>query len=276
MTPGEGLSETERCVRPEQIEILSVAIDRVDFPATLALIDLWVMQHRAAAANGRPRLPVRQICTVNPEFVMDARRNPDFAAALQRADLRVPDGVGILWAARLLGSPLKERVTGSDGIYYIAQRAAERGWRVYFLGAAPGVAEQTAEQLRALYPGLQVAGTFAGSPAEDLWPEIASRLAEAEPDILFVAYGHPNQDLWIDRHRAALPAAVALGIGGAFDFVSGVAVRAPRWMRRLGIEWLHRFVRQPWRWRRMLKLPMFAALILQQWAHLRWLNRTCR
>ena len=86
----------------------------------------------------------------------------------------------------------------------------------------------------------------------------------AQPDILFVAYGHPKQDFWIDRYRAGMPAAVALGVGGAFDFVAGVTVRAPRWMRRLGLEWLHRLIRQPWRWRRMSKLPRFALLVLRQ------------
>ncbi len=109
-----------------------------------------------------------------------------------------------------------------------------------------------------------VAGCYAGSPADDEWPAIFSRLAAAVPDILFVAYGHPRQDFWIDRHRAELSAAVAIGVGGAFDFVAGVAQRAPLWMQRLNLEWLHRLITQPWRWRRMLKLPVFAGLVLWQ------------
>ncbi|MBK8048409.1 MAG: WecB/TagA/CpsF family glycosyltransferase [Anaerolineales bacterium] len=158
----------------EQIEILGVAVDDVDFATTLDQIDAWVGEHRAADAPtvghqdpldrqnrrqvqlraadtttvGQHHLAAapacRQVCTVNPEFIVDANRNPAFAAVLQRADLRVPDGVGVLWAARLFGQPLPERVTGSDGIYHITARAAARGWRVFFLGAAPGVALQTA------------------------------------------------------------------------------------------------------------------------------------
>lgn len=249
--------------RPQQVNILGVAIDRVDFALTLDLIDAWVVQRRAA---GPSCLPCRQICTVNPEFLVDARRDPAFAAALARADLHVPDGAGVLWAARRMGRPLRERVTGSDGIEYICERAALRGWRVYFLGAAPGVAERAAAILAARYPGLQVAGCYAGSPADAEWPEIRARLDAAAPDILFVAYGHPRQDFWIDRHRHELPAAVAIGVGGAFDFVAGVAPRAPVWMRRNNLEWLHRLITQPWRWRRMLKLPIFVVLVLlQRW-----------
>jgi N-acetylglucosaminyldiphosphoundecaprenol N-acetyl-beta-D-mannosaminyltransferase len=237
------------------VNILGVTVHQVDVAATLTQISRWI---------AAPRTVCRQICTVNPEFIMDARRDALFAAALKRAALRVPDGVGVLWAARVLGAPLQQRVTGSDGIYHISQRAAEQGWRVYFLGAGDGVAERVAQILSERYAGLQVAGTYAGSPAEVDWPVIHQMLTDAQPDILFVAYGHPRQDLWIDRHRHELPAKVAVGVGGAFDFVAGVAQRAPVSMQRLGLEWLHRLITQPWRWRRMLKLPRFALLVLAQ------------
>jgi N-acetylglucosaminyldiphosphoundecaprenol N-acetyl-beta-D-mannosaminyltransferase len=242
------------------INILGTRVDCLDFAGMLAHFDWWVIQHREHPATQA----CRQVCTVNPEFIVDARSHEDFAAVLRRADLRVPDGVGVLWAAGMLGAPLHERVTGSDGIYRITERAALRGWRVFFLGAGPGVALRTATQLRELYPGLEVAGAYDGSPADSAWPPIAAWLHSTQPDILFVAYGHPKQDFWIDQHRAELPAAVALGVGGAFDFVAGVAVRAPRWMQQLGLEWLHRLIRQPWRWRRMTKLPVFALLVLRQ------------
>lgn len=237
------------------INILGVEVHQVDMAATLEQIAAWI---------AAPAPTCRQICTVNPEFIMDARRDPAFAAVLRRADLRVPDGVGVLWAGRMLGAPLRQRVTGSDGIYTICERAAAKGWRVYLLGAAPGVAEEAARRLTARYPGLLVAGCYAGSPAEADWPAIHTRLIAAQPDILFVAYGHPRQDLWIDAHRHELPVKVALGIGGALDFVAGVAQRAPLWMRQLGLEWLHRLIRQPWRWRRMVKLPLFALLVVGQ------------
>lgn len=237
------------------VTVLGVAIHRVDFAQTLALIDAWIEQPLARA---------RQICTVNPEFIIDAGDDPAFAALLQRADLCVPDGIGVLLAARLLGVRLAERVTGSDGIFRICERAATRGWRVFFLGGAPGIAAQTAATLVARYPGLIVAGTYAGSPAPAEWPLIQAQLQAAQPDLLFVAYGHPRQDFWIDQHRSELPCAVAIGVGGAFDFVAGISRRAPRWLQRLGLEWLHRLWREPWRWRRMRKLPKFAGLVLAQ------------
>ena len=253
------------------VDVLGVRIHQVDFAQTLDQMARWI----AETSNTQYPIPntpppphaarrTHQICTVNPEFVMEARRDPAFAAVLGRADLCAPDGVGILWAGRLLGRPFSERVTGSDGIYRICERAAVAGWRVYLLGAAPGVAEQTAARLCALYPGLAVVGTFSGSPSDDAWPEIRQRLAAARPDVLFVAFGHPRQDFWIDKHRQELPAAVALGVGGAFDFVAGVTKRAPLWMQRLGLEWLHRLLSQPWRWRRMRVLPGFALLVFRQ------------
>lgn len=241
------------------VNILGVAVHAVDTAAVLAQIGRWI-----DAPGG-----CRQICTVNPEFIVDAGRDPVFAAVLAQADLRVPDGVGVLAAARLLGCPLRERVTGSDGIFHICARAAQSGWRVFLLGAAPGVAELAAANLQARYPGLHVVGTYAGDPSDAAWPAIQARLAEAQPDILFVAYGHPRQDRWIAAHRAELPAQVAIGVGGAFDFAAGVAKRAPLWVRRVGLEWLHRLLHQPWRWRRMVKLPIFALAVLRQAARVR-------
>ena len=250
------------------VEILGVGIHRVNFAQTLAQIARWIAEDRATQyairdTHHAPRT-THQLCTVNPEFVMEARRDPAFAAVLGRADLCAPDGVGILWAGRLLGQPFAERVTGSDGIYRICERAAGQGWRVYLQGAAPGVAEQAAIELVMLNPRLRIVGVHSGSPSDADWPEIQERLAAVRPDILFVAFGHPRQDFWIDAHRHELPVAVALGVGGAFDFVAGVARRAPLWMQHLGLEWLHRLVSQPWRWRRMRVLPVFVALVVGQ------------
>jgi N-acetylglucosaminyldiphosphoundecaprenol N-acetyl-beta-D-mannosaminyltransferase len=250
----------------QTIQILGVHIHRVDFSQTLDQIAAWIAASRLTAPLDDARSLARQVCTVNPEFLVEAHQNPAFAATLRQADLRVPDGVGVLWAARLLGAPLAERVTGSDGIYRICETAAQNGWRVFFLGAAPGVAQRTAVTLRKRYPGLLVAGTFSGGPDGGCWPAIAQMLTASSPHILFVAFGHPKQDFWIAQHRHELPCVVALGVGGAFDFVAGVTERAPQWMQRLGLEWLHRLIRQPWRWRRMIKLPIFVLLVLSQWA----------
>ena len=266
----------------ESVRVLGVRVDCVDFARTLDLVGGWIEQSRARSEKREnanlsavncteddgsgvqahfSRL-TRQVCTVNPEFIIEARRRPVFRRALATADLCTPDGVGVLWAARRAGVRLEERVTGSDAIYRLSERAAVQGWRVFFLGAAAGVAERAAAGLTRLYPGLQVAGTFAGSPAEGDWAQIRQRLAAARADLLFVAYGHPRQDIWIHQHRDELPVAVAMGVGGAFDFVAGVTPRAPLWMQGLGLEWLFRLVRQPWRWRRMTTLPLFALLVL--------------
>ncbi len=223
------------------VSILGVRVHAVTTAQTLAWIEAAV----------RARAP-HQICTANPEFVMMAQRDSVFREALNAADLVLPDGVGLLWAARWQGQPLPERVAGSDLIYRIAELAGRHGWRLYFLGAAEGVAEQAAARLHTLYPGWQLAGAFAGSPRVEDEDALVARIQHARPDVLMVAYGAPAQDVWIARHRTRLNVPVNMGVGGSFDFVAGLAERAPIWIQRLGLEWLHRLARQPWRWRRIL------------------------
>jgi N-acetylglucosaminyldiphosphoundecaprenol N-acetyl-beta-D-mannosaminyltransferase len=223
------------------VNILGVPVHAVTMRETLD----WIA---AAIVAGE----ARQICTANPEFVMRAQRDAAFRAVLQAADLVLPDGIGLLWAARRLGGALPERVAGSDLIYHVAERAAERGWRLYLLGAADGVAARAAARLETRYPGLAVAGTHAGSPRAQDEPAQVALIRAARPDVLLVAYGAPQQDLWIARNRERLGVPVSIGVGGAFDFVAGVARRAPAWVQRLGLEWLHRLARQPWRAGRIL------------------------
>lgn len=220
--------------------ILSIPVHPVTMPQMLA----WLAR---AIAERTPR----QVCTANPEFVITAQQDPAFRRVLQNAALVLPDGVGLLWAARHTGQHLPERVSGSDLIYHLAEASARHGWRLFFLGAAPGVAEQAAHRLAELYPGVNVVGTFAGSPREADAPEICARIRAAAPDVLLVAYGAPAQDLWIDRYARALGVPVSMGVGGTFDFVAQVARRAPRWVQRLGLEWLHRLIHQPWRAKRI-------------------------
>jgi len=228
-----------------------VRADDVTWDETLAWVESFI-------ADGRPH----QIVTVNPEFVMAARRDPEFRTIINNAALAIPDGVGLLWAGRLLGQPLRERVTGSDGVPRIAERAAVKGWRIFLLGAAPGVAEETARRLVARYPGLKIVGTYAGSPAVEEKSAIVDLVRRARPDVLFVAYGHPRQDKWIARNLARLGVPVCMGVGGAFDFIVGVQSRAPAWMRRIGLEHFYRLLRQPWRWRRQVDVYHFGLLAL--------------
>ncbi len=230
----------------KSVRILGVRVDALTYAELLEHIAAFI-------ASGKPH----QIATVNPEFVMEAQRNEPFRAVLEQADLCVADGVGLLWAARRQGQRLPERVTGSDALPLIAERAARTGWRLYLLGAGPGVAEQAGRILQARYPGVIIAGTYAGSPAETDAAGIIGRICAARPDVLFVAYGAPKQDLWIARYKAALGVPVMIGVGGAFDHLTGVRPRAPAWMQRLNLEWLFRLITQPWRWRRQLALPRF-------------------
>jgi N-acetylglucosaminyldiphosphoundecaprenol N-acetyl-beta-D-mannosaminyltransferase len=237
----------------DPVWISGVRVDPVTYDDLLGAVARFI-------GSGTPH----QIATVNPEFVMLARHNAEFREVLGAADMCLADGAGLLWAARVTGQRLPERVTGSDSLPAIAARAAREGWRLYLLGAAPGVASQTADTLAARYPGLQIAGTYAGSPGEEEAAGIISRIRASCPDVLFVAYGAPNQDLWIARHRAALGVPVMMGVGGAFDHVTGVRRRAPLWVQRLNLEWLFRLLTQPWRWRRQLALPQFVWLVLWQ------------
>ncbi len=198
---------------------------------------------------------------------MAARRLPEFRATIEQADLVTADGVGIVLAARLLGRPLRGRITGVDLVEALAA-AGDPELALFLLGAAPGVAERAARRLAARSPGCRIAGTWAGSPQPEESGEALARIAAARPAVLLVAYGAPAQELWIARHRRELERAgvvLAVGVGGAFDYLAGVVPRAPRPLRRLGLEWLYRLVRQPWRWRRQLALPRFAALVLREW-----------
>jgi N-acetylglucosaminyldiphosphoundecaprenol N-acetyl-beta-D-mannosaminyltransferase len=218
---------------------------------------------RAAAmlAAGRPH----HVVTVNPEFVMEARRNPAFRAVLAGADMATPDGAGLLFAARYLGTPLRGRVTGVAITERLAGLAAAKGYRLFLLGAAPGVAEAAADALRARHPGLIIAGAFAGTPRPRHEPFLRQLIAAARPHILLVAYGHPRQDLWIARNQPALGVPLAIGVGGTFDELAGIVPQAPAWMHRLGLKWLFRLIVQPRRWRRILDaVPLFTLAVLRE------------
>lgn len=208
--------------------------------------------------------PSFQVATVNPEFVMHARRDPAFRRILRDCSLRTPDGVGLMLGARILGHPLPERVPGVEMVIDVARAAAVRGDRVFLLGGAPGVAEAAADTLRAEAPGLVVAGTLAGDAGEEGDAAALSAISAGEADIVLVAFGAPAQELWSSRNLAVSGAAVAIGVGGTFDYLAGRVRRAPRLVRRLGLEWLFRLVQQPSRWRRMAVLPVFLLLVFRQ------------
>ncbi len=234
------------------ITLLGIPVHAVTMAETLDLIAQFVAQGGA-----------HQICTVNPEFIMTAQTDLEFKDILNRAALNLPDGIGVVWAAKRQGHVLRERVAGSDLIYQLADRAAKTGWRIFLLGAAEGVADQAALKLQTLYSGVKIVGAWAGSPRATEDDEAVRRINAAQADIVLVAYGAPKQDKWIDRNLARSGASVAIGMGGSFDFVVGTQRRAPQWIRRLNLEWLYRLVREPWRWRRQLALPKFVWKVIR-------------
>jgi len=238
---------------PESMFLLGVRVDRVTQQQAVERIDQLVTRHRESAGP----LRCQQVVTVNTEFVMMAQHDTVFRNVINHAALVVADGIGIVWATRYVGKPTPERVTGTDTLVELAKQSANKGYRLYLLGAAPGVAEEAAACLQQLAPSVQIVGTYAGTPAPVEEDAIIERVQTAEADILCVAYGAPIQELWIARNLARLPVAVAMGVGGAYDFLSGRQQRAPFQMQKMGLEWLYRLYREPWRLRRMLAIPRF-------------------
>ncbi len=239
-------------MNPPVVPILGIPVHAVTAAEALTLVDSYMAE---------PRL--HQIATVNPEFVMAAQADAAFRHALRTADLCLPDGVGLLYAARRWGRSLPERVPGSEFVYALAGRAAACGWPLFLLGAAPGVAEEAARIFEQRYPGLLIVGTYAGSPDPAENESIVRMINDSGATLLYVAYGAPKQDKWIERNRHTLTTVrVAIGVGGSLDFVTGRAARAPSWAQERGLEWLYRLYKEPWRWRRMLALPRFALRVL--------------
>ncbi len=234
------------------VEILGVRVDDVTLDETLDVVEDFI-------ASGGPHAVV----TTNTEFVMAAQRDEEFRSILNAADLSIPDGVGLIWGLRLLGTRIREHVRGTDTVERLMERAAAKGYSVFLLGAAEGVAAAAADKLKERYPQLRVAGAYAGSPDIKFDDRIVEIIRNAgHIDILLVAYGAPAQEKWIARNLPRLDISVAIGVGGVFDFISGRAKRAPLWVRRLELEWLYRLLHQPWRWRRQLALPRFAIRVL--------------
>jgi N-acetylglucosaminyldiphosphoundecaprenol N-acetyl-beta-D-mannosaminyltransferase len=242
---------------PRRHEILDVPVDSVDLDGAVDRIAEWLRM---------PEPGLRHVVTVNPEFVIAVRHDPSFREVLRKASLSTADGIGIILAARILSLPVRDRVSGVDLVDRLAARSPEN-CRMFFLGAAQGVAAQAQRVLEGRYPRVRIAGSYSGSPGDEDFGKIERELKAARPTVLLVAFGHPRQDLWIDRHRERLDAhgiLIAVGVGGTFDYLSGRVPRAPYPVRRLGLEWLFRLVRQPQRWRRQLALPLFVVLVLRE------------
>jgi len=236
----------------ERVTILGVPIDVVNMHEAVEAI-------RSLLTDGRQH----QVCTPNPEMLFEAGRNAAFLSVLRSSSLNVPDGSGLLWAAKKTKQQLRWRVAGIDLLERIAD-LPELG-PVFFLGAAVGVAERAANMFAIEHPQLSIAGTFSGSPKEEEAADIVRRINESGAKTLFVAFGAPAQELWIHRHLASMPTVkLAIGVGGSFNYIALELPRAPMWMRSYGLEWLWRLLLQPRRFPRIVNATVrFPSLVRQ-------------
>lgn len=235
----------------KETTILGVGFSRLTMAEALEEISTYMVQLK-------PHL----IVTANPETVMLAQDDQLLGEILERADLVVADGIGVVWASRILGQPVPERIPGIELAEGLLRKAAQGRRRVFLVGGEEGVAEQAAQALQRTIPNLQIAGTHhgyfqAGSEEQAL----IAQIKQAQPHLLLAALGVPRQEKWLAAHLGTLQVPVAIGVGGSFNVWAGVEKRAPLWMRKIHLEWFYRLVKQPWRIKRMAVLPRFVGTV---------------
>lgn len=232
-------------------QVLGVRIDHITMKQAVTKIGGMI-------AEGKPHLVV----TANSEMLVMANQDPLLYEIIQRADLVVPDGIGVIWASRLLNVSLPERVPGVELMQALLAESVNKKWRVFLLGAEQGIAEQAAAEISEVYPGINIVGTYHGYFKKSEQQQVLNAVKAACPDILFIALGVPKQEKWAAAHLASLNVPVAIGVGGSFQIIAGTVNRAPLWMQRFGLEWFYRLLKQPKRIGRMLALPRFALWII--------------
>ena len=211
------------------------------------------------------------IVTPNPEIVLAAGKDPALREAILRADLILPDGVGLMWASRILGTPIRHRLPGIDFASLLLAKLAKRKGSVFLLGARPGVAGLAGDKLAQRYPGLRIAGTHHGYYSPDEEAALLDEIRQSGTDLLLVCLGSPSQELWMQKHRADLPGVLMIGLGGALDVYSGNIRRAPMRWRGLGLEWLWRLLQEPKRIKRVIRLPgILRAAMTEKGRKKRW------
>ncbi|MES2461921.1 MAG: WecB/TagA/CpsF family glycosyltransferase [Armatimonadota bacterium] len=238
---------------PDSVTLLGMRVDRVTMDGVLALVEGYI----------RSRKP-HHIVTADASMVVTAMDDPEFSKIVAASDLVTPDGAGILWATRRMGTPVPAKVSGVDLSARLIGLSGEKGWRVFLFGAAPGVAAAAAQQMKERYPNANIVGVRDGYFKPEDEPQIVEKIRAAGTDILLVALGIPKQEKFIFRHKAALGVPVCIGVGGTLDVFSGTVKRAPVWIQNLGLEWLYRTDSDPKRRiGKLVLLPKFARMVLQ-------------
>lgn len=202
------------------------------------------------------------IYTPNAEIIMSSYKDPDLKNILNQSDLLTADGAGVVLASGILGTPVKEKVSGIDLVKNVFDRIAGSKTGVFFLGGKPGVAETAKTNLHKIYPGLLIKGTCNGYFSKDDENAVIDMINASGADFLLVGLGAPKQEKWIHQHKNDLKVKVCIGVGGILDVFAGKVRLAPEFMRKSGLEWLYRLYREPWRFKRMLALPRFMLLVL--------------
>jgi N-acetylglucosaminyldiphosphoundecaprenol N-acetyl-beta-D-mannosaminyltransferase len=236
-----------------KVSIFGVPFSKLSMDDTITCVTRMI-------ESGRPH----QIITANPIMVMSAVDSPAYLQLLKGADLVVPDGAGIVWAANYVGNPVAERVTGFDLLHRIMQLGETRGWKVFLLGASPEIIEAAAVSIKHQYPALQLVGYRDGYFQAEDDIGVIENIRACQPDILLIGRSADKQEPWIARYKNELQVPVIMGVGGSFDVLSGKLKRAPKLFQKLRLEWFYRLLQEPWRYKRMLVLPKFAAKVVRE------------
>ncbi len=235
------------------VPIFGIRVSKVDMKATVSYLT-------EAVRNREPH----QVITANPIMVMTALDNPAYMEIMKSAELVVPDGTGVVWAAEYCKEPVAERVAGFDLLHELLRQGEIYNWRVYLLGSAPDVIRETASRLQTGYPRIVISGFRDGYFGPEADEEIIADITRSQPDLLFVARGADSQEPWIAKYKSRLNIPVMMGVGGSFDVISGKSKRAPKAFQKLRAEWLYRLLKEPTRYKRMLALPKFAVKVVRE------------
>lgn len=241
----------------QRIDILGVPVDCVDMPLSVAIVDSLLAGDDA-----------KSVIAVNPEKVIRAQNDRLLMNHLRGAGLLIPDGIGVVLAARLLGLGRLERVPGAELMPAICELAAAKGYRVFLFGASPEVNKRTLEVLNDTYPGIQVVGNQDGYIPDEAMPGLVERINTSRAQILFIALGSPKQELWMDEYLPQLNIRVCQGVGGTFDVIAGHVRRAPMIFRKMHLEWFYRLVSNPRRLLRQTALPRFMFQVIRAKLHI--------